>query len=77
MCFASGIDEAKRCAKRLPFLKQAETTEPTGRDAETVTLCRARRKRRPRKIDEDERALMARALDENSVIIAQMTPFFD
>ena len=28
-------------------------------------------------IDEDERALMARALDENSVIIAQMTPFFD
>ena len=27
-------------------------------------------------IDDDERALMQRALDENSVIIAQMQPFF-
>ena len=28
-------------------------------------------------IDGEERALMQRALDENSVIVAQMTPFFD
>ena len=28
-------------------------------------------------IDDEERALMQRALEENSVIIAQMTPFFD
>ena len=28
-------------------------------------------------IDEDERALMARALEENAVIVAQMTPFDD
>jgi hypothetical protein len=28
-------------------------------------------------IDGDERALMQRALDENSVVVAQMTPFFD
>jgi hypothetical protein len=28
-------------------------------------------------IDGDERKLMQRALDENSVIVAQMTPFFD
>ena len=28
-------------------------------------------------IDDEERTLMQRALDENSVIIAQMTPFFD
>jgi hypothetical protein len=28
-------------------------------------------------ISEEERALMQRALDENSVIVAQMTPFFD
>jgi len=28
-------------------------------------------------ISDDERALMQRALDENSVIIAQMTPLFD
>jgi hypothetical protein len=28
-------------------------------------------------IEEEERGLMQRALEENSVIIAQMTPFFD
>ena len=28
-------------------------------------------------IDADERALMDQALAENSVIVAQMTPFFD
>jgi hypothetical protein len=28
-------------------------------------------------IDAEERKLMARALAENSVIVAQMTPFFD
>jgi len=28
-------------------------------------------------IEEGERELMQRALEENSVIIAQMTPFFD
>ena len=28
-------------------------------------------------IDPEEQALMQRALDENSVIVAQMTPFFD
>jgi hypothetical protein len=28
-------------------------------------------------IDQDERQLMQRALDENAVIIAQVTPFFD
>ena len=27
-------------------------------------------------IDGDERALMQRALDENAVIVAQMTPFY-
>ena len=27
-------------------------------------------------IDGDERALMQRALDENSVVVAQMTPFY-
>jgi hypothetical protein len=28
-------------------------------------------------IDAEERTLMQRALDENSVIVAQMTPFYD
>ena len=28
-------------------------------------------------IDDEERELMQRALEENSVIVAQMTPFYD
>jgi hypothetical protein len=28
-------------------------------------------------ISTEERAMMQRALDENAVIVAQMTPFFD
>ena len=28
-------------------------------------------------ISDEEQALMQRALDENSVIVAQMTPFYD
>ena len=28
-------------------------------------------------IPDEERALMQRALDENSVVVAQMTPFYD
>ena len=28
-------------------------------------------------IDDEERVLMARALVENSVVVAQMTPFYD
>jgi len=28
-------------------------------------------------ITDDERALMQRALDENSVVVAQVTPFFE
>jgi len=37
----------------------------------------AEREAEGHEIDEDERALMARALDENSVIVAHITPFFD
>ena len=36
----------------------------------------AERETRGHEIGSDERALMQRALDENAVIVAQMTPFF-
>lgn len=73
MCFASGIDEAEAVRETVAILKQAETAplDVTGYG----TL--AEREAEGDEIDEEERALMVRALDENSVIIAQMTPFFD
>ena len=73
MCFASGIDEAEAVRETVAILKQAETAplDVTGYG----TL--AEREAEGDEIDDDERALMMRALDENSVIIAQMTPFFD
>ena len=36
----------------------------------------AEREEAGHEIDEEERELMQRALDENAVIVAQMTPFF-
>lgn len=73
MCFASGIDEAEAVRETVAILKQAETAplDVTGYG----TL--AEREEQGHDIEDEERALMQRALDENSVIVAQMTPFFD
>ncbi len=73
MCFASGVDEAEAVRETVAILKQAETNplDVTGYG----TL--AEREAEGHEIDEEERALMQRALEENSVIVAQMTPFFD
>jgi len=73
MCYASGIDEAEAVRETVAILKQADTAplDVTGYG----TL--AEREAEGDEIDEEERALMMRALDENSVVIAQMTPFFD
>lgn len=73
MCFASGIDEAEAVRETVAILKQADTNplDVTGYG----TL--AEREEEGHEINDEERALMQRALDENSVIIAQMTPFFD
>ncbi len=73
MCFASGVDEAEAVRETVAILKQADTAplDVTGYG----TL--AEREAEGHEIDAEERALMARALDENSVIVAQMTPFFD
>ena len=73
MCFASGIDEAEAVRETVAILKQADTNplDVTGYG----TL--AERESDEQEIDDEERALMQRALEENSVIVAQMTPFFD
>lgn len=72
VCYASGIDEAEAVRETVAILKQADTNplDVTGYG----TL--AEREAEGHDIDTEERALMQRALEENSVIVAHMTPFF-
>lgn len=72
MIYASGIDEAEAVRETVAILKQADTAplDVTGYG----TL--AERETEGHDIAPEERALMQRALDENAVIVAQMTPFF-
>ena len=72
ICFASGVDEAEAVRETVAILKQADTAplDVTGYG----TL--AEREAEGHEIDEDERALMLRALEENAVIVAHVTPFF-
>ncbi len=73
VCYASGVDEDEAVRETVAILKQADTAplEVTGYG----TL--AEREAAGHQTDDEERALMQQALDENSVIIAQMTPYFD
>ncbi len=73
MCYASGVDEAEAVRETVAILKQAEMAplDVTGYGTLEERL------EEGHDIDDEERALMQRALDENSVIVAQMTPFFD
>ncbi|WP_420350453.1 hypothetical protein [Paenirhodobacter sp.] len=73
LCFASGVDEAEAVRETVAILKQADLAplDVTGYG----TL--AEREQVGDEIGAEERALMQRALDENSVIVVQMTPFFD
>jgi hypothetical protein len=73
MCFASGVDEAEAVRETVAILKQADTNPLDVSGYGTL----ADREAEGHEIDDEERALMQRALEENSVIVAQMTPFFD
>lgn len=72
LCYASGVDEAEAVRETVAILKQADLAplDVTGYG----TL--AEREKQGHEIGEEERELMQRALDENSVIVAQMTPFY-
>ncbi len=72
MCFASGVDEAEAVRETVAVLKQADLAplDVTGYG----TL--AEREEAGHEIGEEERGLMERALAENAVIVAQMTPYF-
>lgn len=73
MCYASGVDEAEAVRETVAVLKQADLAplDVTGYGT------RAEREAQGHVIEEDEAELMAKALAENAVIVAQMTPFFD
>ena len=73
MCYASGVDEAEAVRETVAILKQADLAplDVSGYGTLEERLAEGH------DIGDDEKDLMQRALDENSVIIAQMTPFFD
>jgi hypothetical protein len=72
VCFASGVDEAEAVRETVAILKQADTAPLDVTGYGTFE----EREASGYEIDAEERALMQRALDENAVIIAQMTPLF-
>lgn len=73
MCYASGVDEAEAVRETVAILKQADLAplDVSGYGTLDERLAEGH------DIDPDERALMGRALAENAVIVAQMTPFYD
>ncbi|MGJ8622716.1 MAG: hypothetical protein ACSHW1_08050 [Yoonia sp.] len=73
MCYASGVDEAEAVRETVAILKQADLAplDVSGYGTLDERLAEGH------DIPDDEIALMERALAENSVIVAQMTPFFD
>lgn len=73
MCYASGIDEAEAVRETVAILKKADLAplDVSGYGTLEERLAEGH------DISDEEKALMQRALDENSVIVAQMTPFYD
>ena len=73
LCYASGVDEAEAVRETVAILKQADLAplDVTGHGT------RAEREAAGEEIDAEEAALMQRAADENAVIVAQLTPFYD
>ncbi len=73
MCYASGVDEAEAVRETVAILKQADLAPLDVSGYGTLD----ERLSAGEEIDDEERALMERALAENSVVVAQMTPYFD
>ena len=73
LCYASGIDEPEAVRETVAILKQADLAplDVTGHGTVEDRL------KDGEEIGEDELNLMERAENENSVIVAQMTPFFE
>ncbi|WP_112310103.1 hypothetical protein [Pseudogemmobacter bohemicus] len=73
LCYSSGVDEAEAVRETVAILKDADLSPLEVQGLGTLDERRAAGD----EIGEEEVALMERALAENSVIVAQMTPFYD
>ena len=73
MCFASGVDEPEAVRETVAILKQADLAplDVTGYGTLEERLDQGH------DISDEERGLMQQALDENSVVVYQLTPFFE
>ena len=73
LCFASGVDEAEAVRETVAILKQADLNplDVTGYGTADERAAEGH------DIGDDEKALMQQALDENSVVVAQMTPIYE
>ncbi|MBP9184702.1 MAG: hypothetical protein KBF78_16315, partial [Fuscovulum sp.] len=70
---ASGVDEAEAVRETVAILKDADLAPLEVQGLGTLD----ERRKAGEDIEADEVALMDRALAENSVVVAQMTPFYD
>lgn len=73
LCYASGVDEAEAVRETVAVLRQADLAPLDVQGYGTIE----ERLAAGDEIDAEEAALMDRALQENSVIVAQMTTFYD
>ncbi|MCY4179621.1 MAG: hypothetical protein OXC60_20805 [Litoreibacter sp.] len=73
VCYSSGVDEAEAVRECVALLKQAGLAplEVTGYGSLEERLAEGH------DIEQEERDLMQRALDENSVVVAQSTALFE
>ncbi len=73
MCYATGVDEAEAVRETVAVLKRADLAvlDVSSYGSLDDRLAEGH------DISTEERELMGRALEENAVIVAQMTPFFD
>ncbi|EEW24521.1 hypothetical protein [Rhodobacter ferrooxidans] len=73
LIYATGVDEAEAVRETVALLKAADLSplDVTGYGTLEERLAAGD------EIDAEERGLMERALAENSVVVAQMTPFYD
>ncbi len=73
MCYASGVDEAEAVRETVAILKQAgmAPVEVSGYGTREERIAEGH------DIPDEDLALMDRALEDNAVIVAMVTPFFD
>ncbi len=73
LCYATGVDEAEAVRETVALLKTAEMAplDVTGYGTLEERLAGGE------EIGEEERVLMERALAENSIVVANMTAFYD